>query len=89
MRRKTYDLGNGIYKWFARFVVCFKPENKRSEWLASKGLHCCEAKLGHHHVKGHKGHTEDKSEEKGFPAREVTENSFDGVRLAFRNPANY
>jgi len=33
--------------------------------------------------------TEYKSEENRLPAREVTEDSFDAVRLAFRNSANY
>jgi hypothetical protein len=32
--------------------------------------------------------TEDKGEEQGLPALEITENAFDGVRLAFRSSAD-
>jgi hypothetical protein len=38
---KTCNLGNGIDRFFAWLIVCFKPKNERSGWLTSKGLHCC------------------------------------------------
>ena len=51
-------------------------------------LLCRLTKFAHYHVKGRRELTEDKGEENRLPAREVTENSFDGIRLAFRNSAN-
>jgi hypothetical protein len=46
-------------------------------------------KEAHHHFKGRRELTENKGEEKRLPAREVTENSFDSVRLAFWSSAHY
>ena len=37
---ETCNLGNAVDSWFVRFVMRFKPENERSGWLTSKGLHC-------------------------------------------------
>ena len=88
--RETYNLGNGIDKWFARFVLCFKPENERSGWLTSKGLHCCEDQsIGTFSCRGEWEVTEDKGEKKRLPARKVTKNDFDSVRLAFRNSTSH
>jgi hypothetical protein len=41
LRGETYNLGDGIDRWFAGYVVCFKPENEGGSWLTSKWLHCC------------------------------------------------
>ena len=87
---ETYDLSNGIDNWFARFVVCFQPENERGGGLTSERLYCyVEVNKGSTSLcLGRKELTENKGEENRLPAQEVTKNNFGGVRLAFRHSAN-